>query len=217
MMHPEWSFLADLFFPPCCPFCGKVIRHGEETCPSCADLQPKLMKKALPLKNGGAPFCYAIYVYQGRVRDAILRMKFADEPSVAPFFGRKLAQQLPTEVQPDVVTAVPMSRLHKRKRGYNQSERIARAAAAELGLPYRTLLYKAKKNRTQHRLSAVERFRNVQGVFAAKPAAKQKRILLIDDIATTGATLAECTRVLLREGAQSVLCAAVALAPELDR
>jgi ComF family protein len=142
-------------------------------------------------------------------------MKFEGEAPIAGFLGRQLAQSLQAELSqsflPDVVTVVPMTKLHRLRRGYNQSERIARAAAKALGLPYQSLLCKRKHNRVQHKLSEKERFQNVQGVFAALPQAGGLRILLVDDIVTTGATLAACQTALFSAGAAEVLCAAAAM------
>nr|WP_286166976.1 phosphoribosyltransferase family protein [Clostridium sp. D33t1_170424_F3] len=100
-----------------------------------------------------------------------------------------------------------------RARGYNQSALVAKEAAQLLKLPYRVILEKYKENRIQHELDRRNRAKNVRGVYRFLPGEEitGKRILLIDDIMTTGATLQECADVLLCHGAASVLCAVIAV------
>ena len=104
----------------------------------------------------------------------------------------------------DGVAWVPMTKAKKRKRGYDQSELLAREAAKTLGLPCLPLLEKRKETETQHQLS------NVKNSYEARPEARGKALLLVDDIVTTGATLRECAKALYEAGAARVtgLCAA---------
>ena len=106
----------------------------------------------------------------------------------------------------DVVTFVPMTKKEQRKRGYNQSELLAREIANSLSLECRPSLKKVKESPEQKSLSAKERAENLKGVFSCSDAAlKGKRVLLIDDVFTTGATANECSGVLLKAGASNVL------------
>ncbi len=111
----------------------------------------------------------------------------------------------------DCVTCVPMHRHSLRKRGFNQAEVLAREFAKLTGLPYAELLEKYKANKPQHTLKRSKRYGNVNGVFRViDPAAvKDKRIILIDDIITTGSTLGECSRLLIKSGAKDVCCSVV--------
>lgn len=211
MKKHDLSFLADLIFPPRCPFCGQLIRHGEQTCKDCRAIQPTIQIKELFCQGEIVVPCYTAFLYHGKVRDSMLRFKFEDEPSIGTFFGRELAilidgLHLPFDF--DVITAVPMTRWHQARRGYNQSERLAKTAATDLKLPYKRLLRKRRHSRVQHLLTAEERFSNVLGAYAACSAAAGKKILLIDDIVTTGATLTACVEELLQAGAAQVVCAA---------
>ena len=115
----------------------------------------------------------------------------------------------------DVLTWVPVSRLRKVSRGYDQVELLARAVGAELGMEPVRLLKKIRHNRPQSGISdAAQRRANVLGAYQMVPGQdiSGKRILLLDDILTTGATAGEAARVLLTAGAKEVHCAAVAAA-----
>ena len=207
--------LLDILFPPRCPFCGKIIYSGEQTCDVCSNIHPKVCVRPLFSTAHAAVTCYAAYPYQDQVRNAVLRMKFGDEPSICTFFGHALAEMIREQLPKtcfDAVTAVPMSHLHQFQRGYNQSELLAKAASGVLHVPYCRLLKKSRRNRTQHRLPAAERFHNVQGVYQARKTFTGKQVLLIDDIITTGAALTVCAKQLLQAGARSVTCAAATFA-----
>ena len=110
----------------------------------------------------------------------------------------------------DCIVPVPISAERLRARGYDQSLLLAEALADKTGLPCRSLLRKVRDNRTQHRLTAKERAENVRGAYACEDAAGL-RVLLVDDIVTTGATARECAVQLYRTGAASVQCVCCAL------
>ena len=115
----------------------------------------------------------------------------------------------------DAVTWAPVSALRRFCRGYDQSQLLARTVGKELDIPVQRLLKKQRHTPAQSRLTTEERRANVLGAyrFAGKQSVAGKRILLIDDVFTTGATAEECARVLLTAGAKGVSCAAVAAAP----
>ena len=145
------------------------------------------------------------------------RFKFNRARHYAPAYGRLLAMRLLTEYPEgfDVLTWVPVSPWRKFTRGYDQVELLAEAVGKELGMePVRTLR-KIRNNRAQSGISGVEKRRaNVLGVYRIEnpKAVAGKRILLLDDIITTGATAGECARVLLTAGAKEVHCGCVAMA-----
>lgn len=208
-------FCLELFFPPHCVFCDKIISPGTEICRTCADtIAPVNALRCMKLPGCGKNIsCIVLYSYESEVRDSIIRFKFYGEKQNADYYAEQLSKliraRMPSEF--DLVTAVPISRERKQGRGYNQSELIARNAAQRLGLSYQECLEKIRDNREQHQLPRLERIKNVAGVYRAdRDKTAGKRILLIDDILTTGSTLCECAEVLLKAGAQTVSCAAVA-------
>lgn len=204
--------LLNLLFPPKCPFCGRVLdRPG--ICPACQkDLPWTEETQALRVLPGGIP-CAAPLRYEGLAREGILRFKFQGRTSAAEPLGELIAQCAAEHFSGgfDTVTWVPVSRKRLRQRGYDQAELLARSACRLWGVKPERLLEKAVHNPAQSGLEdAQARTDNVRDVYRAGNAAG-KRILLIDDICTTGATLSECARTLREAGAASVVCAAAAL------
>ena len=159
--------------------------------------------------------CYPL-LYDSMVRESFLRYKFYGAVSYAEPFASILADRLRSVSQGcDTVTWVPLSRRRKRKRGYDQAEQIAKGTAVLLGLDCERILYKNKETKTQSRLKGrKDRADNVKGAYALHDSklVEGRRILIIDHIVTTGATLSECCRVLNKAGAEAVIAAAFASA-----
>ena len=213
------QFILDLLFPPRCVFCGEIIPPGTQVCRACAETVTPcgtIRRLELPEDGGQIP-CAALYPYEDKVRASILRYKFHGEKQNAEYYAEKLAAFVKLAypgIAFSLVTWVPLSEERKKERGYDQAECIARPLAKALSLPCAPCLRKAKANRMQHFLSRGERVGNVHGVYSPTGGeAMGKKVLLVDDIVTTGATLAECAKMLLRGGgAEAVFCAAVAQA-----
>ena len=207
----------DFLFPPRCVFCSAVLPPGKQVCASCEKEIKRIhfaQRMILP-ETGDTIFCIAPYPYEGKVRDSIIRFKFYDKRDYAAFFAEKIAEELMESkltLQINLVTSVPISKERLKKRGYNQSELIAKETVKLISLPYLGLLEKRIDNREQHKLDKKERGANVRGVYRPVDAERisGKRILLIDDIVTTGATLSECAKELYLAGADSVVCAVAA-------
>lgn len=204
--------LLDLFFPPRCAFCGKIGVHG--VCPGC---ERGLPRAETALREGaGFGKCAAPLKYEGIVRESILRYKFHGARSAAEGYGEILAQCVAEELSGefDVVTWVPVSEKRRRKRSYDQACLLARATAKVWNAEHVPMLRKRWDNPPQSGLGAPERRGNVIGIYEALNAEtiRDTRILLIDDIITTGSTLSECVRVLKEAGAASVVCACLASA-----
>ena len=204
--------LLDLFFPPRCAFCARVGVHG--VCPACEKTLPR-METALR-EGAGFGRCAAPLRYEGVVREALLRFKFRGARSAAEGFGAILAQCVAEELGGafDVVTWAPVSKKRLRSRGYDQAYLLARSAARVWDVEPVSMLKKVRDNPPQSGLDAAARRGNVLGVYEATnvEAIQNARILLIDDIITTGSSLSECARVLKDAGAQSVVCACLATA-----
>ena len=204
-----------LLFPPKCVLCSKLLEQNEtDLCHSC-----RCDTQEFPARNLKLPYLAhwsALWYYEGNVRRSILRFKFNGARSYAQTYGRLLAMKLLSEgADFDILSWVPISRLRKWRRGYDQVQLIAEAVGKELGVTPVSTLIKFRNNRPQSRLgSAPQRRANAMGVYRLAKGidVQNKRILLLDDIITTGATAGECARVLLTAGAKEVSCAAIAAA-----
>lgn len=213
--------ILNFIFPPHCPLCGAYTEVRGGWCPSClfAILRPERLPLTAPVQvvlNDA----WALSVYRGGTRDLIRRLKYRGQRSGLPYIRTMLdaAQQKPavTALLASVDLAVPIP-LHPKKekqRGFNQSELIFRDWLQSRGIPMLRGLERVRETRPMYRLSAGERQHNLAGAFAvaAGAALAGKRILLVDDIMTTGATLYTCARVLKQNGALSV--AALVLASD---
>lgn len=202
--------LLDLLYPPKCPFCGRVLEQGEEGwCASC--------QEELPWTGPGdvktVAFCDACLSplwYQGGVREGMHRYKFGGGQGHARLFGALMAQCLRDRwAQPvDFITWAPLHPKRRRERGYDQAELLARRVGELTGLPVEQTLEKARTTATQSQTGGDEaRKANVQGAYRALPGRDftGKRVVLVDDVATSGATLSECAAALRRAGAASVV------------
>ena len=210
--------ILDLLFPPKCPFCGHVTDRTC-ICPDCGKTLPRTEGKETLRDLPGGLVCAAPLWYEGKAREGILRLKFGGASGGTDLLGGLIAQCAAEELSGrfDTVTWVPVSRKRLRRRGYDQAELLARAACRRWDTQPVRLLRKTVDNPAQSGLKdASARRANVLGVYeAADPAViSGRKVLLIDDVCTTGATLTECARVLRDAGAAEVVCAALALARE---
>lgn len=212
------SRLMDLLFPPKCPFCRALLGRGEEApCSVCQAALPWLAGAAAEQKLEFVTLCVSPLLYQGETREAIHRYKFQGLTAYADSFGRLIAQCACDHLagRYDVISWVPLSRQHLRRRGYDQARLLAEAAATQLGTVAEALLRKPRNTTTQSSLSDESARRaNVLGAYQAmqKAAVAGRRVLLIDDVVTSGSTLSECARILRTGGASEVFCATLAWA-----
>ena len=213
MIH---KLLTELLFPPKCILCGKLLKKDEtDLCRTCRVESPMCDKNNLkfPFLDSWA----AVWYYKGNIRKSLHRYKFRNARHYAPAYGRMLAMKLMQEYPEgfDMLTWVPVSRWRKFTRGYDQVELLAEAVGRELGMTPVPLLKKVRHNRPQSGIrDAARRRGNVLGVYREinREQIAGSRILLLDDILTTGATAGECARVLLTAGAEEVHCAVIAAA-----
>ena len=190
-----------------CPKCGRKTR-AEGVCLSCKSNMPRFTK-------GFSPF-----VYQDRSAALINRFKNGN-PILGRYFGEKIAEYFLKSNECNdgdfLLIPVPLSKESKRERGYNQAEELARAVLRKLteaGVKAELrcdILEKTKETALQKRMGAKERIKNVEGAYhvRVRTACRGRKILLVDDIMTTGATGNECAAKLLSAGASKVyfLCA----------
>jgi ComF family protein len=154
--------------------------------------------------------------YTPAMASAIILLKYHEVASLGGWFAGRLldlAAQVPQLDSVDVVVPVPQHPSRLRERGYNQAELIARPLARRLGLPCRPyLLLRARPRPDKLRLTVRERWRTVRGAYAVRQGARvdNLRVLLVDDVFTTGATLDACSRTLRRAGASYILALSVA-------
>ena len=204
-----------LLFPPKCVLCRTLLGENEtDLCRECRIHTPEFSnaQKKLPYLAGWT----ALWYYEGDVRHSILRFKFHNARNYAETYGRLLAMKLSQEdISFDLLTWAPISAVRKWRRGYDQVELIAQAVGKELDIEPIPTLKKLRNNPPQSGLGdAAQRRANVLGVYQVLDPSRvsSKRILLLDDIMTTGATAGECARMLLTAGAKEVFCATVACA-----
>ena len=206
--------LLNLLFPPKCPFCRRIL-DTPGVCDVCQKELPWTGEQETVREGPDGLRCAAPLWYQGKVRKVILRLKFRGAAPAAETLGALVAQCAAEHFSGefDTVTWVPISRKRRRKRGYDQSELLAQAACRVWGVKPAALLSKTTDNPAQSGLTEdAARRANVLGVYEVVPGAQVsgRRVLLIDDVCTTGATLTECLRVLRQAGAECVVCAVVA-------
>lgn len=215
MRAPNW--LLNLLFPPKCPFCERVLdRPG--ICPACQRALPWTEEGDSLWELSGRLRCTAPLWYEGAAREGILRFKFQGAAGAADPLGGLIAQCAAERLSGefDTVSWVPVSGRRLRQRGYDQAELLARSACLRWSTRPVRLLYKTKDTPAQSGLAGTAaRRENAAGAYrAAGPeSVRGRRILLVDDICTTGATLTECAGVLLSAGASEVVCAVAARTP----
>ena len=209
-------YIKEWLFPSKCILCRSLLMPEEsDLCRRCRAETDEYPQGKLKLQF--IDRTAAVWYYKDNVRKSLHRYKFNRCRFLAEPFGRLMAMKLLTSemADADLVTWVPVSSIRKFFRGYDQDELLAEVISRELGIPCVRLLCKVRHNRPQSRISGYARRRaNVLGVYKAVefPQISGKRILLVDDILTTGATASECARVLLTAGAEQVNCAVVASA-----
>ena len=208
--------LLDLLYPPKCAFCRKLTGDGSMLCPGCEKTIARTGADAARRDIPHLALCLSPLYYTGAVRQSLQRYKFGGAAAYYRVYAELMTACLREHGGAyDRVSWVPLSRRRLRERGYDQAKLLAEEVARQMNLPCEKLLVKTKNNRRQSNTgSNRERFENVKGVYrcCAEPAGK--RILLIDDIVTTGATLSEAAGVLLDAGAKSVTALTAARTPQ---
>ena len=159
-------------------------------------------------------------LYDAAMARAIIQLKYEAIHSLGDWFAdrlEELARSTPEALDADVVVPVPLHPSRLRERGYNQAEVIARPLARGLGLPFRNaLLVRIKPRPDKHKLTRKERWTTVRGAYAPSPGARidNLRVMLVDDVFTSGATLDACSRALRQAGVKKVVGLTVARVAE---
>ena len=193
----------DLFFPPICGICGKLNKDG--LCNKCKIQLEKVAENDIlkqDLEDIYIKELIYIFKYEGIIRKLILDYKFHEKPYMYVCFvnfvlkNEKIFEKLQSY---DTIIPVPISRKRMKERGYNQSLLIAKKLSKEVKIPLQAnCLLKTRNIIEQSKLNKEQRKQNIQNVYELKNGEilNKKRILLIDDIYTTGSTVNECAKIL---------------------
>lgn len=233
-MTASWlESVLDLFFPPTCLLCRVRISPGAESFPFCSSCLPEVKfagRYCLKCNSSGADGLpcrcrrdgllpgrfFGLAWYEGAWRKLLLDLKYGGKSYLARSIGRLLGESLQGLGEwpaPELVTAIPLFPGKRRERGYNQAALLARRVGRELGVPYKPLLVRVRSTLPQSSLSRQERRENVRGAFSCIEGVRLRgeRILLVDDIFTTGSTMGEASRVLKLAGAGEIVGAVAAI------
>lgn len=214
-MKPILNTLKALLYPPRCVICRRLLEdEAERLCPDCAGLAGEPISGA----RRGQHYSrwVSVFPYEDQVRSSILRYKFSGCRFYARTYGPLLARAIQKGLGTDwdLMTYVPLSPKRRRRRGYDQALLLARETGRVLGTPPVCTLKKQNRIKPQSSMgSAAAREANIRGAFSPTDPglAAGKRVLLIDDILTTGATVSEASRVLKAAGAKEVYVATLAV------
>ena len=225
----------DLLLPPACVLCGQLLPTGlavQSFCHGCLSAMPPLSQGhcsccAQPFSSTASdhlcgtclkrPPSFSVVhsagIYQGRLKEAVHKLKYRNQLTLAQPLGQLLGTRIAAagnDFAPHCIIPVPLHPRRLRQRGYNQAVEVARPIARQLGIPLETtLLQRIRKTPPQQGLSAIERRSNLRNAFALTARAPALRILLVDDVMTTGETVRECCRTLLAGGVDEVQVAVV--------
>lgn len=199
----------DYFFPPICGMCGEI--NENYICNNCYE-NIKKIKKCVINEYNNRNFSKHLYIfkYEGIIRNKIIEYKFEDKGYLYKMFAKIILSDKKTcnfIKKYDVIIPVPISKKRKKKRGYNQSELVANELAQKLNQDIWTdIIIKKKDNKPQSELNKLERIKNVEDIYEInKPIeVKNKKVLLLDDIYTTGSTVNEIARKLKQNQTQEI-------------
>lgn len=221
-MRSLWRALLGLLFQERC--CGCRQWGGAALCPACDAAWPVLSgpvcaRCALPLAGEACRACerhaplyrhaVAAGAYTGVVREALHALKYRGQRAAAGPLAERVARSPNFPAGDWLVVPVPLTAKRRRERGFNQAALLGRAIARLRRLPYADALARTVETTPQHGLSRDARQRNLAGAFACRKPVSGRRVLLVDDVLTTGATVDAAAEVLLAAGAVEVAIAVV--------
>lgn len=232
---------VELLYPPCCPFCDQRLKSKELTTGICCDCQKKLvyitdthcLKCGKPIDNENQEFCYdcgrrshrydqarALLSYQGQVRGSLYRFKYSNRREYVRFYVGEMERLLGQWIRgcrPDYLIPIPLHIKKEQERGYNQATLLAEELGSRMRIPcLQHVLIKHTDTRQQKELDSKARQKNLEEAFGIcdKNWQKQlagKRVMIIDDIYTTGATVDAAAAVLRRAGVSKIYVLTVAI------
>ncbi len=191
-----------------CEHCGRAVSSFESYCSTCKNVLVDLDK------------CRSPFVYAPPISTLIKKAKYDRGIYVIDYFAEQLSlTYLQSYFNADYLTFIPMTEKAERKRGYNQSKILAEKLSARINVPVLDCIEKIKETERQATLGRAERLKNLDGVFRVvdKKSVKDKSILIIDDVSTTGATAQTIAKRLKSAGAKIVNLLTVASTPPIDK
>ncbi len=217
--------ILDMIYPVRCPICGEIVLpKGNAICQSCRVKLPTIegnrcLKCSKPIEREEDEFCsdcnrkhfhfekgIALWLYNDDMKKSLGNFKYHSKKEYAKFYVDEIVQQYKEQIirmNPDVIVPIPIHRAKLAERGYNQADILARGIGKQLGVPVLSeLLIRNRRTIPQKGLSDKERLRNLQKAFDYNVSAAKKhdktisKVLLVDDIYTTGSTMEACTNVL---------------------
>lgn len=213
-IHELKRRVLSIFFPNVCPFCGRVVNMREYYCPPCAEMLPRIRRELPPPENVSRLF--ACCWYSGIAREAVHMLKFGCLIDPADAFALMMSETLRgLDIKADALVPVPSGIKSIEKRGFSPAEVIAKRISMRLELPIERALKAGADKIEQKTLSRKKRLQNARESFSVKDNAEiaGKRLLLIDDVTTTGSTLSVLAELLLNAGAADVSAAVFAKVP----
>lgn len=230
-MAGEFDWLMDIVFPRRCPLCGEiVIPKDKKACFSCIKTlpliqEPRCKRCSKPVVVQEQEYCfdcqksvqhyekgYSVFLYEGTIKKSLMDYKFRGMKQYASFFTEQIITHIGEELRKlgcDLLIPVPLHKRKKRIRGFNQAQLLAKGLDQYLNIPVvENVLYRTKYTTPQKKLNDKERLHNLTKAFAiSKENVHQiidKKILIVDDIYTTGSTIEACSNALLKAGARSI-------------
>lgn len=193
-----------------------IIYPIEEKCMVCDEdgfigICPSCKSRINKAKNEGSILSYGFY--GGILKSLILKFKYESNYNVGYLLANFLIEIIKeSEIDIDIICYIPMIRKDERKRGFNQCKLIANEIGYNLNIPVSNCIKKVKHTKEQKKLTKEERIKNLIGAFEVKSNEdiKNKRVLLIDDVMTTGATIGECTKILKKSGVKEIIVLTIA-------
>lgn len=225
--------IINILYPRRCPICGDiVVPKGELACSSCRSIlkpieEPRCKKCSKPMESDEIEYCldcyrkqhkyikgYALWIYDAHMKKSISEFKFYGRREYSDFYVFEIINKFGADIRnlnADVLVPIPIHKSKQIQRGYNQADILAKGIGKELGIPVLSyLLQRDKKTLPQKQLNDKERLKNLEKAFTFSEEERKKypkdinRVILIDDIYTTGSTIEACTNKLLQSGIKEV-------------
>ncbi len=220
--------LKGIIFPRRCPVCDKILEYrGELICEKCREKlvyieEPKCKKCGKQLIRHEDEYCYdckkkkhlykegiAVFAHTGEIKKSIYKIKYCNKREYVDFYAGEVTRLYGKKINSwnsDAIIPVPLHRKKQLSRGYNQAEIIAKVISKQTGIPMNSkILMRIKNTKPQKELNDTDRKKNLENAFKInKSIVKLKKVILVDDIYTTGSTIDGCTEELIKGGIDEV-------------